>query len=465
MFTKVRLHNFRSFDDVEIDFTDRRNRPKKMILLYGENGMGKTSIVNAFYFLTQSFQTMETRDILQDFLSRKPERMSKEDFLNILRHSLLTMEDLISENKMIGSGSPMSLEFDFELDNRRGMYLIETDNRKIVHERLEYTLVQRRGVYFDITSEKIQINSRIFKNEESLKTVRDSCRQFWGKHSLLAVIYYECKDKAEHYFKDQLSEEFLKVMTFLNRCSCKVNNNDEDSRRSLTIPEQLLGRLGEGNIKRNQVTKLEKTSELLTSFFHSAVPDIQSANYKTHAEKEGLHYHLYFHKKIAGKIREIPFEYESAGTQMLTDLLPYLFVPVFDGFCIIDELDNSLHDTLILYLLLSLYHGISDGQLIITTHNTAAMGKRTYQSSSDENKGNQGTEAKTDILPRDCIYTVSEDRTTGKKEIHPITYYDNRVNINTNIRNRYLDGDFGGLANQLDEQPLMDFKAYAKMII
>ena len=126
MFTKVRLHNFRSFDDVEIDFTDRRNRPKKMILLYGENGMGKTSIVNAFYFLTQSFQTMETRDILQDFLSRKPERMSKEDFLNILRHSLLTMEDLISENKMIGSGSPMSLEFDFELDNRRGMYLIET---------------------------------------------------------------------------------------------------------------------------------------------------------------------------------------------------------------------------------------------------------------------------------------------------------------------------------------------------
>ena len=93
------------------------------------------------------------------------------------------------------------------------------------------------------------------------------------------------------------------------------------------------------------------------------------------------------------------------------------------------------------------------------------MGKRTYQSSSDENKGNQGTEAKTDILPRDCIYTVSEDRTTGKKEIHPITYYDNRVNINTNIRNRYLDGDFGGLANQLDEQPLMDFKAYAKMII
>ena len=41
MFEYVRLQNYKSFGNAEISFMDRNNRPKRMILIYGENGIGK----------------------------------------------------------------------------------------------------------------------------------------------------------------------------------------------------------------------------------------------------------------------------------------------------------------------------------------------------------------------------------------------------------------------------------------
>ena len=49
MFTCVKLKNFKSFNDITLDLTDKNNRPKSLVLIYGENGIGKSNLASAFY--------------------------------------------------------------------------------------------------------------------------------------------------------------------------------------------------------------------------------------------------------------------------------------------------------------------------------------------------------------------------------------------------------------------------------
>ena len=44
MFTYVRLKNFKSFGDVTFDLQDKHGKPKKLTIVYGENGIGKSNL-------------------------------------------------------------------------------------------------------------------------------------------------------------------------------------------------------------------------------------------------------------------------------------------------------------------------------------------------------------------------------------------------------------------------------------
>ncbi|WP_366521484.1 AAA family ATPase, partial [uncultured Brachyspira sp.] len=58
MFTYVKLKNYKSLVDFEVDLTSSKNNPKKMIIIYGENGAGKTNFINSFFTL---FETLNTK--------------------------------------------------------------------------------------------------------------------------------------------------------------------------------------------------------------------------------------------------------------------------------------------------------------------------------------------------------------------------------------------------------------------
>ena len=42
MFTYIKLKNYKSFDDITIDLSDKNGNPKKLVIIYGENAAGKT---------------------------------------------------------------------------------------------------------------------------------------------------------------------------------------------------------------------------------------------------------------------------------------------------------------------------------------------------------------------------------------------------------------------------------------
>lgn len=422
MFEYVKLKNFKSFGDVEFNLLDRKGLPHKFVLIYGENGAGKSNLASAFFMLSETLRTMDVRDFLQSMLAQKPDAMADEDFSTFLKIRYKDLETLIRESKMVASDDPMYLEFGFFLNGKSGRYIIETNDTQLIHERLEYTLSKNRGVYFDITPEKISISTKIFEDRKAFQEIKSSCSKFWGKHTLMSIILHESDDKADQFIKDKLSENFITVIQFLTRVSGKIKFGSWQERGFIGLPHGIFRDYDEGIINIEEEPLLEKAESMLTLFFQNTYRDIDRVYYKREYREQSIHYQLMQAKMIAGKMRDIEFSMESTGTQSLLQLLPFMLVVVQGSTAIIDEFDTGVHDLLVQNLVQSLYQNL-EGQLIMTTHNTLLLDSG---------------------IPKESIYVIAEVE-NGDREIQCITHYDPKIHANTSIRNQYLKGTYSGI--------------------
>lgn len=70
---------------------------------------------------------------------------------------------IIKESKTVGSEGKMSLEFGFNLRGKRGVYLLETNEEQITHERLAYRLKVNKRILFDCTQSEKVIHQGLFR--------------------------------------------------------------------------------------------------------------------------------------------------------------------------------------------------------------------------------------------------------------------------------------------------------------
>ena len=427
MFEYIKLKRFKSFGDVEFNLLDKKGNPKNMILIYGENGAGKSNLASALLLLSETLRTMDVRDFIESMLVKQPDAMQDEDFSRFLKMRYKDLETLIKESKMVNSDSSMYLEFGFKLNGKSGCYVIETNDSQLIHEHLEYTLSKNRGVYFDITPDDVSISSKIFQTKKSYNEIKAACSKYWGKHTLLSIIMHESDDKADAYIKEQLSEHFDTVLEFFNRISGNIKFGSRQERGFIGLPEAIFGEYDEGTIPKTDEPLLDKTELMLNIFIKSIYKDVEKVYYKRIYKENTIRYSLMQTKLLAGKLRDIEFSMESTGTQSLLQLLPFMLVVVHGSTAIIDEFDTGVHDLLVQKLVRSLYSNLQ-GQLILTTHNTLLMESG---------------------LPKENIYVISEIA-NGEKEIQCITHYDQKIHANTNIRNQYLNGTYSGTPDLKD---------------
>ena len=85
MFEYIRLKNFKSFGNVEFNMLDRYNEPKKMVLIYGENGIGKSNLASAFFMLSETLRTMDVRDLMESIFA---ENAFKIHYLKIISRQI-----------------------------------------------------------------------------------------------------------------------------------------------------------------------------------------------------------------------------------------------------------------------------------------------------------------------------------------------------------------------------------------
>lgn len=437
MFEYIKLKNFKSFNDIEFNMLDRRNNPKRLILIYGENGIGKSNIASAFFTLSETLRTMDVRDLMESLLSDENNLKNKEEFKKYLRSRYKDIETIIRENKTVSSEEPMLLEFGFNIDGKRGRYLLETNNTQIIHEKLEFLLTKKRGIYFDITENKSSINEKIFLDKNTYSDLKKSCLRFWGKHSFLSILLHEINDKSDKFIRNQISDNFDSFLKFITRISCKIKFGSRQERGIIGLPKEILGEYESGTMSISDEEILNKTEKMLTAFFTLTNRDIKKAYYKKNIIDEEINYSLILSKEIAGKIRDIDFSLESTGTQSIIQQLPFMLVAVKGSVAIIDEFDTGIHDLLVKSLINSLNNDIN-GQLILTTHNTLLMESE---------------------IPKDSIYVINE-LSSNNKEIQCILHYDNKISNKNNIRNQYLLGKYSGIPDETN----INFKELINMV-
>ena len=423
MFTRIRLKNYKSLVDFSVNFLQKKGVAKKAIIVYGENGVGKSNFASAFYTLCESIQTLSVRKTIQTFLEKKGEDVEiKDSFLKYLSRNLRDTEAIISNCKTIDSNGNMELEFDFMLNGKAGTYLLVYDNAKLIHEKLSYVLNKNKCILFDLSEQHKIINKKLFLDSEYADKIRELIYQYEGKHSLLSIIVNEKEEKADGYVEDKIHKALYEVIAFFMTMSIKVKNGNRGERGKMGVSHSIFGELVEGEINIDEQTELDRAEELLNNFFVTAYSDIKEVYYKRKQEDNRIKYELFFKKIIYNEILDISYELESTGTQHLIDILPFLLMSVEGTVVVIDELDTGIHDLLVNNILNNIIDSIG-GQLIVTTHNTMLLDS--------------------DINP-EYIYSFIVDK-HANKELVSIADFEDRVHPNLNYRNRYLKVMYGGI--------------------
>lgn len=436
MFTNIKLKNFKSFKNVEINLQSKKGEYKPLAIIYGENGSGKTTISQAFLALERTMQTMQVKGMLKDLLDEKftpPEDfpLKPDVMLRILKSKLSVngIESIIDEYKMINSDENMSLEYEFNIGGGSGSYYVEMDSFSVVKERLEYKLNKNRGCYFSIEDDDIYINEKIFESKEFYELIKSQVEMYWGKHTLLSILYFEMGDKSDTYINSNISINLMNLMTAFEKINFRIPRASDGQSLALDAENEILGHLVSGVIEKKNKDKLDEVENLLNQFFKSMFNDVVKAFYKKSSKKNEIRYDLFLRKRIENYEYDIDFQLESNGTQEIIDLLPYLVSAVSGGCVIIDEYGIGVHDLLATKLLASIGHQIK-GQLILTTHNTLLMDYA-------------------EVNP-DALYFIMNDK-TFKKSVKCVTEIEERLHPNYNYRKRYF-------TNVLYEDALPDLK-------
>lgn len=424
MFTKIKLQNFRTFDNIEFNLTTKGNAPKNLAIIYGENGVGKSNLVTAFVLLCELMATMDVRDMYEELLAQKSifnDEKMEQDMRQRIMEGLRDMRAIINDCRMVNCDAPIVAEYEFSIFGNSGKYYIELGENEIICERLEYLLNKRRGVYFDCSKEAITINSGIVKDKDLLSDIKATAKRFWGKHSLLAIISHELYDKSESYGRDNISANFEDVLGELGILSCSIGFGTRKWDK-LYAPFAVFEDATRGKIVTEKENQLDLAEYIFSQFFSAINSDIRKVEYEKSYNGNYINYKLIVEKLIAGEYRKIDFARESAGNYQILKILCYLLTACMGGTVVLDEADSGIHDMLFQKMLQEIHEHIS-GQVIMTTHNTMLM--------------------ETDFA-RESTYILYEE-TAGHKIIRCVADYEKRTYINNNIRNKYLNKEYEGI--------------------
>jgi len=431
MIKYIKLKNYKSLIDLEVDFMKTANKPKKMVIIYGENGIGKSNFASVFRTLNETLMTKSLAEILRNTVERLKEKNPDQNYNELITGLpdgvLKDTEDIIKENKTVSSKENMMIEICFNIKNNDAIYKLEYSNTELVHESLDYVLNKKQVNYFDITSNSSYLNKNLFKDKTYYKEFLSLMEKYWSKHTLLSILVSELVDKKEEYLKQKINASFGDIPAYITNIVAKVNGGTIRRADFSKSHHSLLDNIEKGQVPLDERVNLDKTEKVLNHFITSVYSDVKQAYYKKEKNGEKITYSLFLKKQIHDELKEVDFSLESTGTKNLLNVIPSLIDACNGDIVIIDEIDTGIHDILMTKLIESIPEMLK-GQLIITTHNTTL-----FESS----------------IPASSFYVFNVNH-KSEKVLVPITDFEGRVHPNLNPRKRYLAGLYGGIPTLID---------------
>lgn len=424
MFTYIKLKNFMSLGDVTFDFEKNASEVKPFVAIYGENGSGKSNFVKSIELLYNSLNSFEYGGDIEKYLSNIFNERVIADKLNKL-HSRSSFTNYLSGCRMLDCEEPTVVEYGFRIKEHKGIYRLTFD-KQIVGEYLYYFTGKISGTVFnisyfdDIKQIKVHFSPKVFGNTKVLNDLKIEVDKFWGKHTFLGILVRLFKEMNDDYSSRNIPNCLADVINlFLNTTVVSKESNSYIIGRVNSKPTNILNNMRRGMILKKHIDKLRCSEEILRDFFTQTYADIKDVQYSIEEiDNKRIRYKLFVDKMIAGKIRHISFDDESAGTQQVLEIVRML-LGLFCGVTVVyDEIDNGIHDILLKNIITSMADKIT-GQLIITTHNTMLLQSIGYHNA----------------------YVIRTDY-LGNKKVSCLDEFD--IQNNNNVRKMYLKGLFGG---------------------
>jgi AAA15 family ATPase/GTPase len=384
----------------------------KLGLIYGPNGSGKTTILEALSFLRKLIVTpVEKKTDILDF---KP---------------FLFDEDTPNQNS--------EFEISFVASGKKFLYAVQFDIESVASEQLYFYSPNKSLVYQRSTDKNKQITNIEFGNKIKINKAYKSALEantLWNNTVLGGFL----KTNIESMQLKEVSDWFYDELAPLMRPETSI-------RRSLTNglqfgdvkKERMVQLLKKANFKVNEIYVETKPHTLAESGDHLKKSDVifPLENNENKGQEDVLKdetsteiYLSHLVKNGNGEVSyRLALSQESKGTQRYFEFSGLLDILINGSYIIsIDEMEASLHPDLVKHFLLLFLVNAKQSQLIVTTHYRELFLDR-------------------DIL-RDDVIWFTEKKEDGSTELYSLNDFDSSVvRDTTSVYNAYKTGKLGAV--------------------
>lgn len=431
---KIELINFKNVENGIIEFKNDIEKsdeyiPSSEILgIYGQNGSGKTALVNACNFL-------------KCLLGGLPFPDDAFNYINIYSEEATVKSELYINTKK--EEYIVNYEFTFKkIDNKK----VVISKEKIGYSKKDNNLWTSKITLVDYDIEnkeeiflpKYRYNEIIAINKENIVNLKVAQRLAIDKK-----ISFIFSDEVKQIFANAIEQvelnKILEILTYFARCNLFVIPNNHtgiismnflmplsfrlEEEGKITSGDIIVGLGGVSIVSKSAFNILNMIINQMNVVLKHIVPNLQIElfNYgEQHDENgnQGIKVELLSIKENA----KLPIKYESEGIKKIISILSALIAMYNNpSICmVVDELDSGIYEFLLGEILKVIEHG-GKGQLIFTSHNLRPL----------------------EILNKDSLYFT----TTNTKNRY-IRF--SNVKTNNNLRSLYIRSiNLGGQKEEL----------------
>lgn len=431
MFSRIVLHNFLSFSDVEFDLERVRGEPRRIAMVYGENGSGKTNLIESVMFLRDSARMHRTYEpergtdcSISAVVTPVSEGMNEmaSEFFTALMRSIPPEDREPSLSRtvrgyMTSGAADMSAGYSFYVDGRRTEYGMRFDaDGKLVEETLRTVIGSKFGNLYAVSNDgngiSVRMSPSFITDAGYRREVQGLIDRYWGGSTLLGILNDQYATKNRDFMARRVSRTFDDIRRYIGSV---VVCMPSDSVSEFSYPKYW-----DGWTSRPDAMDFASLEDAYSSFFGSVDGTTVRVRYETEKVGADTHYYLVFDRKVGGGICSIPYRQESSGIRKLARMLPAIAATARGRTVFIDEMDPGIHDIMMSELMESICES-NRGQLIFTTHDTELL----------EN------------ADPDSAYALSVDP-DGLRSMRPFKKV-SRVQKSNSLRRQYLRGAFTGV--------------------
>lgn len=385
----------------------------KLGLIYGPNGSGKTTILEALDFL---------RNLIIIPATQKQQKLEFEPFLF----------NAASRNM------PTIFELNFISGGHKYLYEISFNKHAVLTEKLHFHHPKKALVFERNTDTEKQLSSIRFGSKIKIKKAEEDTlitNTLWNTTVLGSFL----KTNIDSVELREATKWFLVVLTSLvtpdtdlfAQISSALTDNNGNKQNVLLFMQKADFGITNISVEKNEQKLSDKFRELMNFMTQHAGKLEDFSDIEAMAQID-IQFEHAIRNEDKIELFNLPYDEESQGTKRYFQLSGLLNTMLKRSqIFTIDELESSLHPDLLKHFLLLFLVNVKRSQLIATTHYRELLMEK-------------------DILREDAIW-FTEKKTAGGIDLYSLSDFDSSVIRDTSsIFNAYKSGKLGAVPTLSD---------------